>query len=58
MQYLDFIFSAMAQDQPPASYIGNSQQLQYDYSYGTSYGASYGEDDVKDSAWADRQNRK
>ncbi|KAL4237120.1 hypothetical protein ACF0H5_005501 [Mactra antiquata] len=44
---------------PSRTHLGlSSSQLQYDYSYGTSYGASYGEDDLKDSAWADRQNRK
>ncbi|XP_045160300.2 inactive tyrosine-protein kinase transmembrane receptor ROR1-like isoform X3 [Mercenaria mercenaria] len=36
----------------------NSQQLQYDYSYGTSYGASYGEDDLKDSGWVERNKKK
>ena len=45
----------MTQDTPAPL---NSQQLQYDYSYGNSYGGSYGEDDLKDSEWSDRQNRK
>lgn len=36
----------------------SSRQLQYDYSLGNSYGESYGEDDLKDSSWDERQNRR
>ena len=63
------LFSALSQDAAnynPASYnpggsaqAPNSAQIgEYDYSYGTSYGGSYGADDLKDSEWYERQNRK
>ncbi|KAH3867257.1 hypothetical protein DPMN_030383, partial [Dreissena polymorpha] len=47
-----------AQLHAPVTVNPNSGQFQYDYSQGNSYGASYGEDDLKDSDWLDRQDRK
>ena len=44
---------------PGSAQAPNSAQIgEYDYSYGTSYGASYGADDLKDSEWYERQQRR